>query len=413
MYLLEASKSTSDNCLNDWRNVMPATEMTMVDVKHVAVISRLRHHGPNRNALSTNGESMDSDQSATNPTDQTASKPLTRAERRAQRIAKREARQKRIEARQKRIDARAKEAVELGGIMPMRVILAPSVDNLATFDRFGQQMLTSPLRDIWRGSAGFLVCSGPSLRNVDVSLLRQRGVVSLGINNAAAFAHTRAFTCSDPPYKFHHGIWLDPTVMKLVPVPKLKERIRAKLPDGTFKWTQYTVADCPNVYAYDRSVEWHSEDFFTSTAATWGANQKFAEANNVPKQLFTFYLGLRLMHYLGVRRVYLLGVDFHMTPENKYAWPDSRQRGVVGGNNNQYRNAIIRLKQLEPVFARHNFRLYNCNPDSALTLFPYVPYDEALADCRSVMPDEPFDCDGYYAKPLSDGNPADCSDQAD
>lgn len=259
------------------------------------------------------------------------------------------------------------------------------------------------LRDIWKHRAGFLVCGGPSLNEIDKDRLGDRGIVSLGVNNVAAYAPVRAFTCSDPPTKFHHGIWLDPALMKIVPIPKLKQSVRAKVGD---EWVPLElgcgypmkVRDCPNVWGYKRSCEWWPGEFLTSNAATWGNNDKGVKATGGHKLLFTFFLALRLVYYLGLRRCYLLGVDFHMSEQYGYSFGQGRDAGASRSNNNSYRHANQWLCKLRPELEAGGMEVYNCNPHSSLEAFDHVPFEQAYLDCQGPMPRQPFDLSGWYEK---------------
>jgi len=268
-------------------------------------------------------------------------------------------------------------------------------DPLLWTDRY-KNPIGHALRDLWRPNAGFLLGGGPSLRELDLSFLRQRGIVSLGINNVAGYAPVRAMTFSDPPEKFCHAVFFDPAIMKLCPVPKLGKRVRAKKPDGTFGFTSVRVMDCPNVWGYQRNSIWDAKTFLSSEIATWGRSKgsTIDPAKGQEKILFTFFLGLRLMHYLGCRQVFLLGADFTMSQSDGtgpgYAFAQGRTKGAAGGNNNHYRKAQQMCLELLPTFAQHGFEVFNCNPDSHLTAFPYYPLDQAIELARGLVPPEPF-----------------------
>lgn len=259
------------------------------------------------------------------------------------------------------------------------------------------------LRDAWKHGAGFLVLGGPSLKTVDYMRLAERGVVSMGVNNVAAYAPVTAFTCSDPPVKFHHGIWLDQKLIKFVPVPKLKHGIRVKQSDGRFTGPRLgerliLVKDCPNVYGYSRHCEWRPEQFLTANSATWGNNNKGVIATGREKLLFTMFLGLRLCYYLGLRRCYLLGCDFTMSAEYGYAFGQGRDAGAARSNNNSYRQADKWLHEIRPVLEDAGMQVYNCNPASHCSAFDHVPFEEAIADCKRLIGREPFDLSGWYEK---------------
>lgn len=281
----------------------------------------------------------------------------------------------------------------------------PNEDPLYWTDR-NKQPIGHILRDLWRPNAGFLVCGGPSLRELDLGFLRERGIVSLGVNNVSGYAPVRAMTFSDPPEKFHHGVFFDPAIMKLVPIPKLPKRVRAKKPDGTFSFTSLRVMDCPNVWGYRRNSTWDPETFLTNEEASWGNGKHGAEQNGRERILFTFFLGLRLLHYLGCRQVFMLGVDFAMSPSDGsggsgYAFNEQRSQGAAQGNNSSYRKANAMCAELRPIFEAADYHVYNCNPQSRLTAFDYLPLDEAQAIARGLVPPEPWPEDalwGWYAK---------------
>jgi len=276
--------------------------------------------------------------------------------------------------------------------------MAQEPDGLHVVDRYNEK---TSLRDLWKNSPGFLVCGGPSLRALDLGFLRCRGVVSLGVNNVAGLAPVSAWTFSDPPEKFHHGVHLDPGCLSFVPIPKLRKKIRVKQPDGGWVYPGARVRDCPGVVGYERSCEFRPETFLTSRGATWGNNDKGVQATGGPKLLFSMFLGIRLLHYLGVRRVYMLGVDFGMDPlgdaNEQYAFGQRREPGACETNNGSYIQAAKWLAELRPIFDAAGFNLFNCNPSSRLEVFDHVPYEDAILDatrhCR-----EPFDLSGWYEK---------------
>lgn len=340
----------------------------------------------------------------------------TKHERKQERIAARqarvEARQSRIKARQDRKARRAQKKAErlaMGGEEPPLVPVVPVEDPLKVYDRYG-----NPgghfFRGWWSNCAAFLVGGGPSLKQLDLGFLRERGVASLGINNVAGYAPVKAMTFSDPPEKFHHGVLFDPTIIKFVPLPCITKhkRVRAKKPDGTFQWTAYTVEHCPAVVGFERDGIWDPPNFLKREMATWGISQKHPE-NKIKfpdkTMLFTFFIGLRLLHYLGVRRVYLLGVDFGMSDTKGYAFDQYRWKGAIRGNNNTYVWASAMLAELRPHLDAAGFQVFQTNRDSYLKVFDYVPLETAIADCRGVVPQEPLDMQGWYEKRNADASP--------
>jgi hypothetical protein len=235
--------------------------------------------------------------------------------------------------------------------------------------------------NIWFPHPGFLVCSGPSLKNINYNRLSERGVVSLGINNISAKVPVTAWCYGDGPGRFHHGLFLDPKILTFGPYNTIKERIRAKLPDGSFKYLDLKVKNMPNTFTFLKKNEFSGKNFFKTSYAQWGK----------PK-LTTLLYGIRLMHYLGCTKIYLLGVD-HFTPDplNPYAFePSKKPRRVSYDWERKYLSKI--KKQTESM----EIKIYNCNPDSKCDLFEFVSFEDAIKDCKQSVPNEPFFVDNYY-----------------
>jgi hypothetical protein len=288
-------------------------------------------------------------------------------------------------------------------------------DTLLTYDSQGQP--ANGLKNLWRGCAAFLVCGGPSINDLPYHKLAERGVLSLGVNNVCGMVPVKAMTFNDPAEKFHEGVLLDGGIMKLVPKARLKKTAatRRRKPGGGFEWTGKKLPDYPNVWAYERRDWFTPESFLTEPAATFGNNKKGHEKTGRPRIIFTMFLALRLLHFLGVRRVYLLGVDFHMDPAKglagNYAFPDVRYAdtqdpdkaakevaGVINGNNDHYRVASGMLTELRPHLEAAGFYVFNCNPWSRLQAFDFVPFGDALADCRNGVPEGVLELNGHYRK---------------
>lgn len=278
------------------------------------------------------------------------------------------------------------------------------LDPLRITDRMGKQD-TTILRNYLSGGSAFLVCGGPSLNQVDYQRLRERGIFSLGVNNVTGYVPCSAFVCSDPPSKFHSGIFFDPKIMKFLPTPKLRKnrgKLRLKTPQG-FVDAQRTTAECPNVWGFERR-SWLSCDatWFTENSAAWGNHDHGVDKTGEPKTVNTMFLGLRILQYLGAKKIFLLGVDFNMDPDKglhgNYCFGEKRDEGAIRSNNNQYSVANVWLSRLRPIFEQFGFRTYNCHQSSHLRAFDYVPFEAALECCRGQVPPEPFDLEGWYEK---------------
>jgi hypothetical protein len=275
-------------------------------------------------------------------------------------------------------------------------------DPLEVYDRNREP--TKVLHDFFRQPmakhrAGFLCCGGPSYRTLDVSKLNLPGVATVGLNNTARDLNCDVAVFSDPAEKFHHGIMLDHKVMKFVPLPRLRDRFRIKHED---KWlrTPARVNECPNVYGFKRDQDFDPEQFMTRDSACWGVDKKaLRRGNKQEKMLNTFFIGLRIPYYLGIRRLYLVGVDFKMERGAEYAFAaTSGNAGRALTNQNSYRIANSWCRMLKPIFDDMGYEIYNCNPNSGLDVFDYVPFDMAIQDAIGPCPQRPFSFTGWYDK---------------
>jgi len=248
------------------------------------------------------------------------------------------------------------------------------------------------LSGLWDNTSGFLVCGGPSINKFPFHLLRERGILSLGINNAAGHVPCSAWCFSDPQEKFHHGLYLDPTIMTFAPIPKLDKRIRMKY-GGKIDWVDTKVEDCPNTFGFDRKTLMYPNEFLTTSYAQWGYGGKQDENERPFTCLATMLIGIRLMCYLGCRRIYLLGADFWRGQDEQYAFP--QKAALVNG---RYDKENTMLASIRPSVEKGGISIYNCNPESRCTAFSHVTFDDALSDCRGAVPREPFDLAGWYEK---------------
>lgn len=283
-------------------------------------------------------------------------------------------------------------------------------DPLEVIDR--SRVVNHSLRGLLAGRPSFLVVGGPSSKSLDLSKLRQRGIWTMAVNNMAGHFHANSFVSSDPPSKFHNGIWLDPTILKFVPVPKMTHKrgqIRNKIGDDfepvTISEKPVCVPDCPNVWGFQRR-SWLSPDdtFFTEKDAAWGNHDDGVLRTGQPKSVCTMLLAIRLLSYLGSRRIYLVGCDWKMNPSaslsDNYSFGEARDAGAIRCNNDQYTVTGGWLEQMRRngTFSKFNLEIFNCYQMSGLRAFDYVPFDLAIEDTLRHFPKEPFDLTGWYEK---------------
>jgi hypothetical protein len=261
------------------------------------------------------------------------------------------------------------------------------------------------------GASGpcFIMLSGPSLAELDISQLALRGAYTIAVNNAATLWRPNAWTCVDPPMKFHNAIWTDPGVLKICPQPLLNRVIRHKLPSGRIEGLRsesgvpVVPSACPNTIGYRRNPNFTPENYLSEPSINWGTSKKWANrlakrGHPRPRILNVMLAVLKIAYSLGFRHVFLLGCDFAMQADRCYAFDELSKNGKAESNNNAYRVLSNMLTELLPHFQNAGFNVYNCNPKSNLRVFPFVGFDDAIRSATAHVPQDPLDSVGWYDK---------------
>ncbi len=234
-----------------------------------------------------------------------------------------------------------------------------------------------PLGDVMRGCAAFLIAGGPSFASVDRALLETPGCLTMGLNNSAKTFRPCLWCSVDDPSHFMKSIWLDPRILKFVPAEHARKPI---FDNEAWQTSGILVGDCPNVLFYRRNERFDADRFLTEETINWGDHARHGGGRSV------MLPALRLLHFLGVRTVYLLGVDFRMTADSTYHFEQDRSQGSIVGNTKTYHLMTQRFRALLPSFEEAGFAVYNCNPESALDVFPFVTLKEAIAAATAELP---------------------------
>lgn len=269
---------------------------------------------------------------------------------------------------------------------------------------FTPEMETVSLANWYRGRSGFMLLSGPSTQELDLTLLDQRGICVLATNNAWCVHRPNLWTCADPARGFHDKGWKDPGIIKLVPLPLYSSRLVSKDADGKFRNSQWTAAEMPGVFFFPRNDRFNHETFFTESSVNWGVNSEAKCSVGLKGGRSVLLQAFRLMVHLGFRRIYLLGADFKMNEgKQNYAFPQDRSESSIKGNNAAYGILNKRLTALRPAIEELGVEIFNCNPDSNLEAFDFAPYAKcvewATRECGGEL-----DTEGWYdqeIKPVS------------
>ena len=252
------------------------------------------------------------------------------------------------------------------------------------------------LGDIYRGRPAFLICGGPSLTSHDLTRLNQRGIVTCAVNNAATVVRPHLWVSVDDPGNFCDVIWRNPAIWKFVPLCHMEKHLTVRDQRGELRPSPEVVGEMPAVFGYRRDEAFVAEQWLYEDTFNWGNHSKRTDAYGNIGSRSVMYIALRLLFYLGVRQLYLLGCDFRMElRQPNYAFPQDRTAASVAGNNATYRVLNTRLTHLLPYFEREGFRVFNCTPNSGLQVFPYVPFEEAVGAATTALP-QTIVTDGMY-----------------
>jgi len=230
------------------------------------------------------------------------------------------------------------------------------------------------LGDIYRGRSAFLIAGGPSFAGLNHAKLRQPGILTMGLNNAVKTFRTNLWVSVDAPDHFLRSIWLDPTIMKFVPICHASKFI---FNSDAWRFMDIRVGDCPNMVYYKRNERFKPKQFLWEDCMNWGNHKDYGGGRSV------MLVAIRILFTLGIRRIYLLGVDFNMDEKTTYHFDQRRAAGSISGNNSSYLKLDKWFRELRPLFEAQDFLVYNCNPESGLKAFDCLPFDEACARALS------------------------------
>lgn len=233
------------------------------------------------------------------------------------------------------------------------------------------------IEGMYRGAHAFLIANGPSVRTLDLTPLNERWVMTL--NNGPATFRGNANCTVDEPSRFNLSTWLDPRIIKFMPLahyekPLWDNRTTSDSGDLHEHWHPSTLrpADCPNVIGYRRNEKFYPGRWLSEETINWGNHTKFGGGRSV------MLASLRILYTLGFRSVFILGADFDMSPSKRYHFAENRTDASIKGNLSTYAKLQKWFADLQPMFLKAGFFVWNCNPHSRLTAFPYLSYESAL-----------------------------------
>jgi len=246
------------------------------------------------------------------------------------------------------------------------------------------------LENIYNGACCFLVGAGPSLNQLDLSKLNQRGILVASMNNVGAVkVRPNLWFSVDDPVSFCENIWNDPFIWKFIPEENVSKPFLVRDTNGKFQASKKRVHECPCVLMYRRNKDFHAETFLIEPTVNWGVHSDNFDSYGGKGGRSVLFPALRILFYLGIRKVFLLGVDFNMQESQPYSFPQVKHAKGCKSNNDAYRIFAERLAALRPLFEKENYKIYNCNPESKLIAFDFRTYDEVIEFAIKSCPNQP------------------------
>jgi hypothetical protein len=259
---------------------------------------------------------------------------------------------------------------------------------------FNKHRAPVDMTGIYQGATCFLVSNGPSLAKLDLNLLKTPGVMIMSLNNGPVSLlknniTPNFWTCVDQPSRFVKQIWQNPGITKFIPMATYDKPLW-----DNENWGQLgkNPSDCPNVIGYMRNEKFAGHRFFTESSFNWGCHKDFGGCRSV------LLPSMRIPFVLGFRKLYLVGVDMNMTPDQKYHFEEGRTSGAVKCNNATYERFIKEYgPEVKKAADKLGYQIFNCNPESKLTCFPHVNFEDAIKDVKtSYGPADNIKSKGMY-----------------
>ena len=238
----------------------------------------------------------------------------------------------------------------------------------------------------YSGATAFLIMSGPSVKTIDRNLLKFCFTMTVNNGPRALMPKLRPnFECFvDGADKFLYTIHSDPTITKFAPKSARHKPLwnsDLNMPAGI------TVDQCPNVIYYERNTHFKPDEFLTEPSINWGNSKDHKDENKVSGCRSCMLASIKILYLAGFRKIYLIGADFNMDDKNHYSFEQDRKASAIRNNQKTYQQLDWRFNRMKKHFADNGLQVFNCNPDSKLTAFEHVPYENAIEDALGFVHD--------------------------
>ena len=223
------------------------------------------------------------------------------------------------------------------------------------------------LDGLYEGQSLFLLGGSPTLAEMDLSVLRRRGVVTMGMNNVPCVFTPHLWVCLDKPPCFSPHIYESPEIIKFTMISRRFEAVPT---------LDRQVYQCPSMFFFGTKEGFDAKNFLdVDRDICWWRS--------------VFPAALQLAWRLGFRRVFLVGCGFHMPRQEgkQYAWKTTLSGDQVDYSQRTYSLDVDRLRLLKPTFELHGFQVVSCTSGSmAHGVIDYLPIEDAVSRVIGTKP---------------------------
>jgi hypothetical protein len=231
---------------------------------------------------------------------------------------------------------------------------------------------TSDMRNTQHGRTAILLGGAPSLLEQPYTLLEQRGVLVMAMNNAARQIRPTYFVCGDNPNCYEPQVLHDPTITKFGPIGWANTA--ADMHAGGTKFREF-----PNMYFY-----------IQHPGVAW--DEYLAARAGVPWYNNTLLVGIHILYQLGIRRIILAGSDFMFGADSDYAHGQKLGSLAKKWSLDLYNHLVRELRLLKPLFDKAGLELLDCSLNSRIAqVYKQIPLEQAVDMCLEDFPAEPLD----------------------
>lgn len=233
------------------------------------------------------------------------------------------------------------------------------------------------LKNHFMGRTALFIGGGTSLRSVDLDAIQKNHIITLAVNNVAELMKPMLWVCVDNPVNFPAVIFDDPNILKIIPRG----------------WADHHLDDDkmvdahPSVLFFRRNGWFRPEQFLSESTFNWGNSEGVCDKIGYCGGRSVMLVAIKLLYYLGCRRVVLLGCDFAMSESEPYAHSEAKDKNAVESNNRKYRCLNDRFRALRPHFQEAGLEVLNASEGSRLDAFPFVKLADVLGTIEQEVTD--------------------------